>query len=91
MNIHRSSLSGGTAEWLARAHRAPPAQVLSTKNHSFVRDSGVLLKSKKVCRQWDGDEETETEIEREKGETRKEEKVVRIGKARMARSGGGGC
>ena len=51
----------------------------------------MLLKSKKVCRQWDGDEETKTEIEREKGENKKEEKVVRIGKARMAHSGGGGC
>ena len=52
----------------------------------------MLLETKKGCRQWDGGEETETEIYRErKGENKKEEKVVRIGKARMARNGGGGC
>ena len=73
MNIHRSSLPGGTAEWLARAHRAPPAQVLSTKSIAFFRDNGVLLKSKKGCRQWDGDEETETEIEREGGKRKRGE------------------
>ena len=77
--------------------RVPPRAASSSsfnKKHRFFRDSGVLLKSKKVCRQWDGEEETERERERERergNKNNKEEKVFRIGKARMARNGGGGC
>ena len=65
MSIHRPSLSGGTPERLARATARRQLKFFQQKA-SFFRDSGVLLKSKKVCRQWDGDEETETEIERER-------------------------
>ena len=57
----------------------------------------MLWESKKFAasgtgkkRKREGEREREIEIERE-GTTQKEEKVVRIGKARMARSGGGGC
>ena len=53
------------------------------------------MESKKVCRQWGGGRsdkrERERETEREIGKTTKMEMVVRIGKARMARNGGGGC
>ena len=54
----------------------------------------MLLESKKVCRQWDGGRSDKRERERERERERKNKKmemVVRIGKARMARNGGGGC
>ena len=86
MNIHRSSLSGGTPEWLARATARRQLKFVQYK-HTFFRDSCVLLKSQEnACREWGGKRSCERERERDK-----EDEVVRIGKANMARNGGGGC
>ena len=70
-------------------HRAPPAQFVQQKA-SFFRGSGVLLESENVCRQWGGGRGDKRERERERNNN-KMEMVVRIGKARMASNGGGGC
>ena len=72
------------------------------KKHRFVRDSCVLLKSQEThaasgAARGEKEREREREREREKKERNrerertKEEEVVRIGKANMARNGSGGC
>ena len=80
--------------------RVPPRAASSDsfiKKHRFVRDSCVLLKSQKTHAASGaarGEKERERERDREKNRAReriKEEEVVRIGKANMARNGSGGC
>ena len=71
------------------------------KKHRFFRDSCVLLKSQETHAASGaarGEKEREREREREKNREKerereriKEEEVVRIGKANMARNGSGGC
>ena len=69
------------------------------KKHRFFRDSCVLLKSQEThaasgAARGEKEREREREREREKNRAReriKEEEVVRIGKANMARNGSGGC
>ena len=71
MSIHRPSLSGGTPERLARATARRQLKFFQQEAFFLFRDSGVLLKSKKVCRQWDGEEETERERERDNTKKRR--------------------
>ena len=82
--------------------RVPPRAASSDsfiKKHRFFRDSCVLLKSQKTHTasgaargERERERERERKIERERERERiKEEEVVRIGKANMARNGSGGC
>ena len=71
-------------------HRAPPAQVRSTKSIVFFAIVACFWNRKKFAASGTGEEATR-EREREREEKQKMEMVVRIGKARMARNGGGGC
>ncbi len=62
------------------------------KKHRFFRDSCVLLKSQKTHAASGAARGEERNRERERERERiKEEEVVRIGKANMARNGSGGC
>ena len=74
-------------------HRAPPAQVRSTKSIVFFAIVACFWNRKKFAASGTGEEATrERERERERERNNKQmEIVVRIGKARMARNGGGGC